>query len=194
MLYQPSDTTNTNNEILKICVDMMTRCHLPVDIFSEILPISPLSNPSLTKHGCHVVLKPCNTPSSNDKETPCRYFTKWQILLLFKILRVFEKIPARERQMIDQWIGCNYRHSIEVSQIRSNIFDENSLATFNVQGNVFLEIVSEMESVLKAQKSLKWVPFQMKCQVLIDVFKVSISKLIQKAFTFIPGFLRLSKK
>ncbi|CAG2226784.1 MB21D1 [Mytilus edulis] len=86
MLYQRSDTTNTNNENLKICVDMMTCCHLPVDIFSDILPISSLSNPSLIKHGCHVVLKPCNTPSCNDKETPCRLISytksksrKWQI-------------------------------------------------------------------------------------------------------------------
>ncbi|XP_052088112.1 uncharacterized protein LOC127725277 [Mytilus californianus] len=297
-LYQRSDVTKkTDNDNLKICVDMMTCCHFPADVFSEILPSSSLSNPSLINNGCHIVLKPCNTSSCNDKETPCRlisytksevekmanldenwkviykctkllfsyveysgidsyklkstvlhlsaryghtelgrglifvlkslqissskgllgcyfnstlniwsislsyrYFTKWQIILLFKIFLVFEKIPAGESQqlllsqMINQWIICTCRHSIEVSQIRSNIFDEHSLATFNVQGNIFLEIVYEMEPTLKAQKPLKWVPFQMKCHVFIDVCKVLISKLIQKAFMFIPGFFRFSKK
>ncbi|CAC5391709.1 unnamed protein product [Mytilus coruscus] len=258
MEYQRSNIIeNTDNEIVNICVDMMTCCHFPVGIFSEILPSSSLSNPSLIKNGRHIVLKPCNTSSCNEKETPCRlvsytksevekmanldenwkviykctkllfsyveysgivsyklkstilhlsaryghlelgrglilvlkslqissskgflgcyfnstlnvwsispsyrYFTKWQIILLFKIFRVFEKIPAGENQhlllskMIDQWIGCTCRHSIEVSQIRSDIFDKNSLATFNVQGNIFLEIVYELEPALKAQKSL----------------------------------------
>ncbi|CAC5418118.1 unnamed protein product [Mytilus coruscus] len=250
-------TKKTDNENVKICVDMMTCCHFPVEMFSEILPTSSLSNPSLIKHGCHIVLKPCNTSSCNEKETPCRlisytkseiekmanldenwkviykctkllfsyveysgidsyklkstvlhlsakhghielgrglilvlkslqissskgflscyfnstlniwsislayrYITKWQIILLFKIFRVFEKIPAGESQqlllskMINQWIICTCRHSIEVSQIRSNTFDENSLATFNVQGNIFLEIVNEMEPIVKAQKPL----------------------------------------
>ena len=281
-----------NEDGFTVCVDMMTCCHLPLSIFRDILSPSARINLSLIKHGCHVVLKPCNTSTCMENDSECRlisytksevekmhnldenwkivyrvakwlfaiteyvgidsyklkttvlhlsaerghielgngfilllksllksasthklnshfneslnvwsipqcysYFTKWQILLLLKIFKCLASLSRNEynkgmfSEILEQWFVHSCKHSVEINNIRRNIFDEFSQEAFNVQGNSFLEIVDDMTPVLNRNKTLKWVPFQMKMLVLADVLKFLLSKLMGRIVVFFRSFL-----
>ena len=120
--------------------------------------------------------------------SPCyHYLLKFEMIFLLKVFSNIQNIrtPKDENvalrqniQIVNLWLSSFCSHSIEMSEMIGGMSSE--LFSFNWQGNIFLEILKEMEPTLKGHKTLAWIPFQMKCHVLLDVFTIILKLFIEK--------------
>lgn len=119
--------------------------------------------------------------------SPCyQYLVKYEMIFLLKVFNQIRSMATEDdhaglRQnikIVNLWLNRFCSHTAEISQMTRG--RSSRLQAFNGQGNVFLEIMKGMEPALKSHNSLAWIPFQMKCYVLLDVFKVLTSIFFEK--------------
>ena len=68
----PGKILQLEEEGMDIDVDLMTCCHVDLDTLKDILDIRPTSLPLLAPHGCHIVLKSCDSDACVENGTECR--------------------------------------------------------------------------------------------------------------------------
>lgn len=89
---------------------------------------------------------------------------------------------SRNLEVVHLWIHSFCSHAAEISRMNDGRL--SPMERFNGQGNKFLDIMRDMEPTLKTHSALAWIPFQMKCYVLFDVFKVLFPLFVQKTLLF----------
>ena len=65
-------TLQLEEEGMDIDVDLMTCCHVDLHILEDFLDIRPALLPLLASHGCHIVLKSCDSDACIENGTECR--------------------------------------------------------------------------------------------------------------------------
>ncbi|XP_061176292.1 uncharacterized protein LOC133185212 [Saccostrea echinata] len=119
--------------------------------------------------------------------SPCyQYLVKYEINFLLKLFNKMQSVPTdndntnlqQNINVINLWLQSFCSHAAEIAEIKKSRL--TGMDCFNWQGNVFLEIMRDMEPVLKCHRRFAWVPFQMKCCILGDVFKLLTIILVKK--------------
>lgn len=118
-----------------------------------------------------------------------QYLVKYEMIFLLKLFNNIRRDPngqstdvSRNLEIVHLWIHSFCSHAAEISRMNDGRL--SPMERFNGQGNKFLDIMRDMEPTLKTHSALAWIPFQMKCYVLFDVFKVLFPLFVQKTLLF----------
>lgn len=124
---------------------------------------------------------------------PCyHYLVKYEMIFLLKLFTNIQKCRDEGQNVdvyldvINAWIYSFCSHAVEISKMAKT--STSRLEQFNWQGNAFLDILKDVEPALKNNVIFSWIPFQLKCHVLCDVFKVLSLVFMDK----IVSWLRLN--
>ncbi|XP_062597426.1 uncharacterized protein LOC134258853 [Saccostrea cucullata] len=115
-----------------------------------------------------------------------QYLVKYEISFLLKLFSKMQSVSTDNENtylqenlsVINMWLQSFCSHAAEIAEIKKDRL--TGLECFNWQGNLFLEILKDLEPVLKSHSRFAWIPFQMKCCVLGDVFKILTVILVKK--------------